>query len=94
MLVKLLFAHLVGDYVLQSNYIAETKSSYIYHLFVHCVLYCLPFYVMKLAGFEVLYIFLTHIVVDFLKTRKKIGYAMDQSLHYCSLIVLWVSWMI
>ena len=41
--ILLVFCHLVGDYVLQNDFIAKTKGSNWYHLFVHCALYCLPF---------------------------------------------------
>ena len=34
----LVFCHLVGDYVLQSDFIAKTKGSNWYHLFVHCAM--------------------------------------------------------
>lgn len=41
--IHLILCHLVGDYVLQCDFIAKTKGSNLYHLFVHCALYCLPF---------------------------------------------------
>ena len=37
-LLILIFCHLVGDYVLQSNFLATTKGENWYHLFVHCSL--------------------------------------------------------
>lgn len=46
-LILLVFCHLVGDYVLQNDFIAKNKGSNWYHLFVHCALYCLPFYPMR-----------------------------------------------
>lgn len=39
-LFKLVMCHLVGDYVLQIDFIAKTKGENWYHLLV----YCLPFY--------------------------------------------------
>lgn len=41
---RLVLCHLVGDYVLQSDFLAKTKGESWYHLLVHCLLYCLPFY--------------------------------------------------
>lgn len=38
-ILLIIFCHLVGDYVLQSDFIAKTKGSNWYHLFVHCGLY-------------------------------------------------------
>lgn len=40
----IIMCHLIGDYVLQSDFIAKTKGENWYHLFVHCALYVLPFY--------------------------------------------------
>lgn len=40
---QLLFCHLVGDYVLQSTYLAETKGKDWYYLFVRCELHCMSF---------------------------------------------------
>ena len=44
-ILLIMFCHLVGDYVLQNDFIAKTKGTNWYHLFVHCTLYILPFYV-------------------------------------------------
>ena len=76
--------HLVGDYVLQSDYIAKTKGENWWHLIVHCFLYTVPFYVMFQWHWVMAIIFVTHIVIDTLKARWKIiNYATDQMLHYC-----------
>ena len=83
LLLKLVFCHLVGDYVLQSDFIAKTKGENWYHLFVHCALYCLPFYVMFGFTWQLFGIFLTHIIIDASKARyKEINYVTDQVLHY------------
>lgn len=87
---SIMFCHLVGDYVLQNDFIAKSKGTNWYHLLVHCFLYCLPFCVC--AGFDSrLYILLlTHIVIDSAKARyKKIGYITDQVLHYVIAFVLY-----
>ena len=39
----LVICHLIGDYFLQSDFIAKTKGQNWYHLFVHCILYVVPF---------------------------------------------------
>ena len=80
---KLIFCHLIGDYVLQCDFIAQSKGKNWYHLFVHCMLYCLPFYVVFGLTWQLAVIFITHIVIDALKARyKKINYLTDQVLHY------------
>lgn len=41
-IVLIVLCHLIGDYVLQCDFIAQTKGKNWYHLFVHCALYCVP----------------------------------------------------
>lgn len=88
LLVKLVLCHLLGDYVLQSDFIARTKGVNWYHLFVHCVLYCLPFYVVFGFKWQLMIIFLTHIFIDSSKARYKvINYTTDQVVHYIITLV-------
>ena len=87
-ILELLFCHLIGDYVLQIDYIAKTKGDNWYHLFVHCVLYCLPFYVVFGLTWRLGILFISHIIIDALKARyKKISYATDQILHYLMALI-------
>lgn len=91
LLLKLVFCHLVGDYVLQSDFIAKTKGENWYHLFVHCTLYCLPFYVVFGFTWQLIAIFVTHIFIDSLKARyKAIDYTTDQLLHYMMTLIYFV----
>ncbi len=79
----LVFCHLIGDYVLQCDFIAKTKGENWYHLFVHSVLYCLPFYIVFGANRNLLILFVTHLLVDAAKARyKAIDYLEDQFCHY------------
>ncbi|MBQ0014679.1 MAG: DUF3307 domain-containing protein [Oscillospiraceae bacterium] len=83
LLLKILFCHCLGDYVLQVDFIAKTKGKNWYHLFIHCVLYCLPFYLCFGISWQLLVIFISHIIIDPLKARyNKITYFQDQVLHY------------
>lgn len=80
--------HLIGDYVLQTDFIAKTKGSNMYHMFVHCVLYCLPF-ILVLPMWQVTVIFLLHFPTDTAKARyNKISYLEDQCIHYIVLLFL------
>lgn len=91
MLLVLVFCHLVGDYVLQSNFLATTKGSNWYHLFVHCALYCLPFFIVFGVMWQLVCIFLTHLIIDSLKARyNKINYPVDQVLHYLVILVYFI----
>lgn len=87
-IIELIFCHLIGDYVLQCDFIANTKGSNWYHLIVHCALYCLPFYVIFGLSWQLAVIFIAHIVIDTLKARyKKINYVVDQILHYLTMFI-------
>lgn len=88
MILKLLFCHLIGDYVLQSDFIAKTKGNNWYHLVVHSLLYCLPLYVLFGLDLRMIFILFTHIITDMLKARfNKITYFQDQLMHYMFLMV-------
>ena len=87
-LLKLLFCHVIGDYVLQGDFIAKSKGSNWYHLFVHCALYTLPFYIAFGLTWQLFVIFSTHIIIDALKARyNKINYITDQVLHYFVMLI-------
>lgn len=82
-IVLLVLCHLIGDYVLQCDFIAKTKGENWYHLFVHCALYVLPFYICFGFVWQLAIIFIAHIIIDPLKARyNKINYWQDQALHY------------
>ncbi len=90
-MIELILCHLIGDYVLQVDFIAKSKGDNYYHMFVHCALYCVPFYFLFGISFKLLFLFITHIVIDLLKARyKKIDYKTDQILHYIVLMILWL----
>lgn len=90
-IIKIIMCHLIGDYVLQVDFIAKSKGENWYHLLVHCTLYVLPFYIAFGFGYELLPLFVTHIIIDALKARyKKINYSADQILHYAIVCVLYL----
>lgn len=78
----ILACHFIGDYVLQNDYLAKTKGENMYHMFIHCFLYCLPFAITFWFDWRLLIMFVTHFVIDMLKARyHKISYPVDQILH-------------
>jgi hypothetical protein len=73
---------MLGDYVMQTDFLARTKGESWWHLLAHCVTYTVPFAVVFGVDWRVAWLLLTHIVIDALKARwKVIDYLMDQSLH-------------
>ena len=98
MLLKLLMAHSLGDYFLQTNYLAMNKGKDNYILCIHAILY--TFAVALIFGNEISQlwywlILLIHIPVDYIKARgitpKKIGdknaLILDQVIHYLTLVL-------
>ena len=82
----LVLCHLLGDYVLQIDCLAQNKGHNWYYLFVHCALYLVPFYYFFGFVWQLIPVFVIHIVVDTLKARyKKINYITDQVIHYLTL---------
>jgi hypothetical protein len=101
LLIKLLLAHFIGDFVFQSNkWVAHKekhlfRSKYLYlHVFLHTMLLVL------LLGFEkkyfsaIAFISITHLVIDGIKLMKPIKnirllFLLDQLAHVA--ILYWVS---
>lgn len=82
-ILEIIFCHLIGDYVLQSRFIAESKGSNWYHLLIHCFLYIVPFYIAFGYDYRIWILLVSHIIIDPLKARYgEIDYITDQLLHY------------
>ena len=82
-IIKIVMCHFLGDYFLQTDYMAREKGKDWYILFVHCVCYCVPFAIVFGIDLRLMLIFITHIVADALKARwHMIGLLEDQLLHY------------
>lgn len=74
--------HMIGDYIFQTDFIAKTKGQNWYHLFIHCVLYAVPFWICFGWGWQLAIITIFHFSIDALKARwKKITYWQDQTTH-------------
>lgn len=87
----LVLCHLIGDYVLQCDFIAKTKGDNVYHLFVHCALYVVPFIVCFGMDYRIAILFATHFPIDIAKARyKKISYTLDQILHYAVIVITYM----
>ena len=87
-IIYLILCHLIGDYILQIDFIAKTKGSNWYHLFVHSALYCVPFILIYGLDWKIAILFISHMIIDSLKARwNKISYMNDQLLHYIVLLM-------
>lgn len=90
-LIQLIMCHVIGDYVLQSDFIAQTKGKNWYHLFVHAILYCVPFAILFGIDYRLILIFISHMIIDPLKAKyNKITYTQDQILHYIMILIYYI----
>lgn len=88
-IVTLIVCHLIGDYILQTEFLAKTKGDNFYHLLVHCVLYCVPFAYLFGVDWRIGVLFVTHVLIDWWKCRGTVGYAEDQFMHYLTAFVIY-----
>lgn len=59
-----LLLHILGDYFLQSDYLALNKSKDTKICLIHCLLYTLPFFILTHNILSLLIIFCTHFLFD------------------------------
>lgn len=85
LLYKLLACHMLGDYVLQTDFLAKTKGENWWHLLAHCVTYTVPFALVFGIDWHIGYLLVLHFITDALKARGHIGYVYDQVLHLLAL---------
>lgn len=90
-LLTLIMSHLIGDYVLQTDFLARTKGGNFYHMLVHCALYCVPFAYVFGIDWRIGMLFVTHVLVDTWKCRGTVEYAHDQFMHYLTMIVIYAA---
>ena len=78
----IIFCHMIGDYVMQTDYMSREKGKNLWVLFVHCVCYCVPFYVCFGLRWQLAVIFVTHLIIDWGKEWKHwYGIFYDQYFH-------------
>lgn len=59
-----IFAHLIGDYILQNDWMALNKKSKNFPALVHVLTYCLPFLFCGLTWWQILLIGAQHFIQD------------------------------
>lgn len=91
---KLLACHMLGDYVLQNDFMASTKGKNWWHLLAHCVTYTVPFAIVFGIDGRIAALLASHLIVDAQKARwDMIGYVQDQVSHVVTLVLLY-GWMV
>lgn len=87
---KLLACHMLGDYVLQTDFLSSTKGDNWWHLLAHCMTYTVPFALAFGIDGRIAALFASHLIVDAQKARwNMIGYAQDQLSHIVMLALLY-----
>ena len=86
----LIICHMIGDYVLQNDFIAKTKGENWYHLIIHSFLYTVPFCICFGFDYKLVWLCVSHFIIDSAKARyETISYRHDQILHYCFVFCLY-----
>lgn len=75
MLAESLLAHLVGDYLLQSDWMANEKTRCWWPAIVHGFAYSLPFLLITRSPWALLVIGGTHVVLDRFRVAKYVIWA-------------------
>ena len=90
-ILRLLFAHFIGDVALQSEYLCRMKHESILFLTAHSFIYGATIYFMmgnsQLFGWVAT---ISHFIIDRLKIKHEIGFVEDQFFHGLILVVLGV----
>lgn len=68
--MELLLCHLVGDYVLQNQWMADNKTKSWFPAIVHALVYMIPFLFVTQSPIALLVIFGTHAVIDRYRLAK------------------------
>lgn len=90
-IIKIVMCHFLGDYFMQTDYMAREKGKDRYVLLAHCVCYSVPFAVVFGIDHRIVWLILSHFAVDALKARYKLfGIVIDQLLHYAIVGVLYI----
>lgn len=100
--IVILFAHMLGDYFLQTDYLAKNKGKDNYILLAHCILYSLGIGIVfgifgiTLTTIDLALISAIHYPIDYLKARgitprligDKNALILDQAIHYITLLLI------
>ena len=65
-----LIAHIFGDYVLQSDWMARAKKTWLYVAFIHAIIYTVPFLLFFGPCWALVIICVTHALIDHYDPHK------------------------
>lgn len=67
--------HLIGDYVLQSDWMASEKTKRAWPAFAHALVYSLPFLLLRPSTTAFAVILITHFLIDRYRLARFVCYA-------------------
>lgn len=59
-----IYAHLIGDYIIQNDYMAQNKKKSDWHCSVHVITYMIPFLLCGFTWWQLLLIAIQHYIID------------------------------
>lgn len=77
-LLGILLAHLVGDYLLQSHWMATHKTTRWWPAIAHGLTYTVPYVAVTRSPWALLVICVTHVVIDRYRLARHIVWAKNQ----------------
>lgn len=97
LLIRILIAHLISDFVLQSNKMVENKNWFSKHMLLHVVIVFISTLVLSQKLVLSLAITAIHYPIDGFKKvleKRKIGseyklFILDQSIHIIAILIVW-----
>lgn len=100
LLLKLLIAHLIGDFFMQPRHWVEQKREKSYksgYLYLHALVQAVLVYIIvfDIRNWQIpLFVFISHTIIDSIKSGTKNdnakGFLVDQLLHIITLIIIWI----
>lgn len=88
MIPEIVLAHMIGDYLIQSDWMALEKTKKWVPAITHGITYTLPFLFITLSIPALLVICVTHIIIDHYRLAKYVVYAKN----YISPRKYWPEW--
>src|SRR5207245_1825153 len=73
-----LVAHAVGDFLLQSDWMAEQKTRHVMPAFIHAALYTVPFVFVSRSLRALAIVGATHFVIDHWRLARYVCWATNQ----------------
>lgn len=100
-----LYAHLIGDYLIQNDWMAMNKKKSDWHCLVHAVTYMIPFLWCGMAVWQLFAVAAQHYVVDryqivpwLMRVKGSNGFATGPCFPWSQIVVdnvlhiLWIAW--